>query len=207
MKIYKRHKVPGLDGIPTDFFHTAWDTIQANLLRLVNDMFCADSLPALRTWGVVVCIPKIPRPIFVTDYRFLTLLNTDLKIFARILAHRLKPWLSSLLHPTQYGGVGNNILDALATIRDSIADAEFSQHPVCLLSIDFRETFDKVAHSYLFHVFDKYSSAPQMTNAIRNLYSEVAAVEQINSFITQAIPVGRSVRHGCPLRTLVCGLS
>jgi hypothetical protein len=161
----KRNKAPGLDGIPTDFFLLAWDTVKTDILSLVNEMYHSDSLPALQKRGVVVCVPKIPR-----RTRFLTLLNADHKLFARILAARLKPWLSSLLHPSQYGGVGNtNILDALATIRDTIAEAEFSHHPVCLLSIDYKEAFDRVAHPYLFQVLETYSFGPHMTTVIRNL--------------------------------------
>ena len=127
----KRNKALGIDGIPTDFFLLAWDTVKTDILNLVNEMYNSASLPALQTRGVVVCVPKIPQLAIPTNYRFLTLLNADHKLFARILAARLKPWLSSLLHPSQYGGTGDtNILDALATIRDTIAEAEFTRHPV-----------------------------------------------------------------------------
>jgi hypothetical protein len=120
----KRNKAPGLDGIPTDFFQLTWDITKTDILSLVNEMYQTD---ALQKRGVVVCVPKVPLLTVPTDYRFLTLLNSDLRLFARLLVSRLKPWLSPLLHPSQYGGVGDaNILDALAAIRDTVAEAELT---------------------------------------------------------------------------------
>jgi hypothetical protein len=136
----KRNKAPGIDGIPTDFFQLAWDAVKTDILGLVNDMYFTESLPALPKRGVVVCVPKKPRPTVPSDFPFLTFLNADHKLFARNLAARLKPWLSSLLHPSQYGGVGDtNILDSLATILDTIAEAELTRHPVCLFSIEHKK--------------------------------------------------------------------
>ena len=55
--------------------------------------------------GVVVCIPKQASPKIPEDYRPLTLFNTDYKILARLIAARVRPFLSELLHPSQHCGI------------------------------------------------------------------------------------------------------
>jgi hypothetical protein len=204
----KWNKAPGLDGIPTDFFQLTWDITKKDILSLVNEMYQTDALPAAQKRGVVSCVPKVQVPTVPTDYRFLTLLNTDLRLFARLLVNRLKPWLSPLLHPSQYCGVKDaNILDALAAIRDNAAKAELTHDPVCFLSIDFKEALDKVAHSYLFSVLETYGLGPRMINAIRNLYTDATSVGQINGFITYPVTMDSSIRQGFPLSTRLFAVS
>ena len=95
-----------------------------------------------------MCIPKTHGPYKPADYRPITLLNTDYKIVAKIIANRLRPLLSELLHPSQCCGVtGNIIFDAVATVRDAMAHAKVTQDRLCIMSLDFKEAFDKISHN------------------------------------------------------------
>jgi len=86
-----------------------------------------------------VCIPKTRGPSTPANYRPITLLNTNYKIFARIMAYRLRPLSPELLHPSQYCGVaGSTMFDEKVTVRDAIAHAEVTQDPLCILSLDFK---------------------------------------------------------------------
>jgi hypothetical protein len=72
--------------------------------------------------GRLLCIPKSAHAERVNEFRPLTLLNTDYKLLARIIANRLKHWLTEIISPNQHCGLaGTNILDALSTVRDVIA--------------------------------------------------------------------------------------
>jgi hypothetical protein len=51
------------------------------------------------------------------------------------------------LHESQYCGVpGNNIFDAVTTIREAITQAEVTATLLFVLSLDFREAFDRISH-------------------------------------------------------------
>jgi hypothetical protein len=64
-----------------------------------------------------------------------------------MVAQRLRPVLVRHLKDTHFSGIpGNSILDAAATIRDIVAFAETEIFPLCLLSIDFKNAFDNIAH-------------------------------------------------------------
>jgi len=93
----------------------------------------------------MVCITKKPNPTRITDYRPLTLLNSDYKILARVIANRLRPILQDIISPQQHCGIqGTSIFEAVATIRDVIAYAETSHTPLCVISLDFQAAFDRI---------------------------------------------------------------
>ena len=79
--------------------------------------------------GIIVCLPKPNGTQTPEGYRPITLLNTDYKILARIIAHRIHP-VTEKLRERQFCGVpGNNIFDAVTTIREAIAQAEVTATP------------------------------------------------------------------------------
>jgi len=101
--------------------------------------------------GVIVCLSKAQVNQTPEDYRPITLLNSHYKILARIIAQRLRPVLGDHLTETQFLGVpGNTIIDAVATVRDAIAYEESRRIPICVLSLDFKNAFDRIAHNDLF---------------------------------------------------------
>jgi hypothetical protein len=134
------------------------------------------------------------------DRRPITLLNTDYKILARILARRLRPLLALHLKATQDCGVpGNTISDAVATVRDVIAHAEHEKLPVCVLTLDFQHAFDRLSHKYLFTILCNYGLSTHFVTLLRALYSEAASTVQINGNLNGPFPIHCGVRQGCPL--------
>jgi hypothetical protein len=128
-----KNRAPGRDGISLEFYRRTWDYIQDDLSAILNTMFFGDTITPQQKAGIIVCLPK-PAPMLTTAVRRqITLLNSDLKIATRILAQRFRPIVEAHLQTTQYCGVpGNNILDAVASVSDTIAYAEKKQHPnVC----------------------------------------------------------------------------
>ena len=87
-----------------------------DLCVILNQMFFAGNITPTKT-REILCLPKPYKTPTPSVKRPIALLNTDYKIVAGILAHRLSPVMATYLKTTQYSGVpGNNILDAVATI-------------------------------------------------------------------------------------------
>jgi hypothetical protein len=133
----KKNKAPVNNGIPTEFYQLVWPVIKEDMLQVI-DMYTSKTLPPIQTRGIIVCVPKFSHPASPEEYRLLTLLNSDIRIFAHVLANRMRPWMRDMIHPSQYGGVGDTILDALAVIRETVAMAEMRNEPACVLSLDFK---------------------------------------------------------------------
>ena len=117
-----RGKAPGEDGLGKEFYERIWTLIQDDLRDVLNQAFWDGKITSKQKHRITICLPKPwgnPTP---ADYRPITLLNLDYKILARMVARRLRPIVEDQLTYMQYCGIpGNTILDAVATVRDSIA--------------------------------------------------------------------------------------
>ena len=91
-------------------------------------------------------IPKVQGVITnARQWKPSTLLNIIYKIFANILAKRVKPYLHDIIHVGQIGFTDNRcIIDNVLTFWEAIALANKSnQHMACLL-LDYKKAYDRV---------------------------------------------------------------
>lgn len=83
------------------------------------------------------------------DYKPITVLNTELKIWAKILTKRLQSVVGSLLEPEQTcavrGRTSQSNLDLIRTIIEGVKDDERAAQ----INLDQTKAFDKVDHQYL----------------------------------------------------------
>ena len=164
-------------------------------------------MSAQQKHGVIVCLPKSSDPTTPADFRPITLFNTDYKIMARIIAYRLRPVMEELLHPSQFGGVsGRTIIETMANVREAIAQAEVTRVPLCVLSLDYQEAFDRISHQYLFTILRSYGFSDWFVERIKCMYEEAGSSIQINGHVSRPIPIHSSVRQGCPTSMLLFAL-
>jgi len=150
-------KSPGKDRIGFEFFKLFWEEVANHMRTLFKQMFRDRKLTEKQKQGAIICIPKCERPNTPDDYIPITLLNTDYKILARLLAARMRPVISKLLHPSQHCGMPENtIFDAVTAVRDAIAYAEKTRRPLCMVSLDLKEAFDRISHTYLWTAMRSY---------------------------------------------------
>ena len=200
IKLGKPNKAPGRAGICPEFIKKTWEVIKYNLLEIMNDMYRDGIISDQQNHGIRDCLPKNPDPMRIEDYRPLTLMNTDYKLFTRFIANRLRPWLIDILQPSQHCGLsGNTAFDAVATIRDAVAYAETTGTPVCVLAIDFKEAFDRISHSYLYTLLRQYGFNDRFQQKIRNICDNATASIQITGHRSCPIQIRSSVRQGCPI--------
>lgn len=94
-------KTPGLDGLPVAFYHMFLPQLQPDLLRLYNSSATTGPTP---TMGQIALLPKLGKdPALCSSYCPIALLNTDLKIYTKMLVKRLKPHMPGLVEPDQVG--------------------------------------------------------------------------------------------------------
>jgi hypothetical protein len=129
---------------------------KTDLLLLINQMFVQHRLSVKQKHRIVINLPKCPDPQALSDYRPITLFTTDYKILARIIANRLRNTFAQQLREFQQCGFpGTTILYVTASIRVIVAYAELAHIPMCVLSLDFQNAFDRISHTYLFRILHK----------------------------------------------------
>ena len=102
--------------------------------------------------GSIILLPKKDRdPYFVKNHRPISLLNTDYKIIAKVMANRLKIFLHEIINDDQTGFMkGRNIGCNIRTIIDLIEYCNGNDIPGSIVLLDIEKTFDSVEHDYLF---------------------------------------------------------
>jgi hypothetical protein len=164
IKMGSRKRTPEIDGISLEFYLANWDLIWPDLLELFNNMFLTNSITANQNRGIIVCIKKDGEDKTPDGYQPITLLTNEYKILARILAGRLKQIVQDNITSNQSCGVPErSILEAVATVRDTIAYAESHTVPMSILTLDFQQAFDRVSHQYLFQVLRQYGISEWFT--------------------------------------------
>lgn len=94
----------------------------------------------------------------ISNYRPITLLNTDYKIFTKALAIRLAKVCPDIIHPDQAGFMpGRQISEQTRLIRMIVDYAEYAEKNGMLVALDQEKAYNKVAHDYLWKTMDRFA--------------------------------------------------
>lgn len=154
IKKLPKNKSPGPDGIIAEFYQAFRKELGPFLATVFEDITQRGLLPRSMRESHLVLIPKNPKSDVlpaVTDFRPITLLSTDYKILARILARRLETALRGVVGGHQTCGFkGRSINTNLHRMRTVCEAAEIGVMPLAVLQLDFRKAFDQVDRTFLF---------------------------------------------------------
>lgn len=196
-----KNKSPGSDGIPIELYQAFWPLMKTKLIAICNALQKPDvAIPQEFKEGLVVLIPKRTGTQTVASLRPITLLNSDYKIFARILAKRMKNVMTTVIgsHQTSVGR-DRAIYQTLADYRDIIAVADACEIQCALVSLDFAQAFDRVNHSYLFKIMQSMGFPLKFITTVRLFLQNSTSRIIINGQPGSAISINSSVRQGCPM--------
>ena len=199
------NKSPGLDGLPYEVYLRMSHMFVPILTDMFNHWFAQGAIPGSVTKGVITLLKKGGRHVWegLDDYRPITLLNTELKILARVLANRLQLVISDLIGSEQTFAVkGRSIQDNLHLIREVLEGIEDGTE-AALISLDQSKAFDRVDHRFLATVLETVGFKPEFRRWISMMYHNPQAVVQVNGRRSRVFAVERSVRQGCPLSPLL----
>ena len=199
------NKSPGLDGLPYEVYLRMSHMFVPILTDMFNHWFAQGAIPGSVTKGVITLLKKGGRHVWegLDDYRPITLLNTELKILARVLANRLQLVISDLIGPEQTFAVkGRSIQDNLHLICEVLEGIKDDTEAV-LISLYQSKAFDRIDHRFLATVLETAGFKPEFRRWISMMYHNPQAVVQVNGRRSGVIAIERSVRQGCPLSPLL----
>lgn len=104
LKEIKVGKAPGPDGFPLQYFKTFKDILKPHILAAFRSFDSSTQVPSQMLEAHIAVNQKEGKdPSLVTSYRPISLINVDVKVYAKILANRLLPLLPSLVSLDQVG--------------------------------------------------------------------------------------------------------
>lgn len=201
---FKTGKSPGQDGLPLEFYLTFWDILAPDLIDVFKDFERLDRLPDSFRAGIVSLLHKKKDKTDLMNWRPITLLNFDCKLFSKLLASRMSLFLKDVIHPDQTCAIpGRKITDSLVLIRDTICYARDRSIRLVVLNLDFEKAFDRVSHQYLFKVLHKMGFPQRFIAWVGLLYRDITSKFVVNGYLTKAVDINCGVRQGCPLSALL----
>uniref|UniRef100_A0A8C5Q087 Reverse transcriptase domain-containing protein n=1 Tax=Leptobrachium leishanense TaxID=445787 RepID=A0A8C5Q087_9ANUR len=159
--------------------------------------------------ATITVLPKPGKdPSECSSYRPISLLNSDVKILARILADRLKQFLPGLIHPDQVGFIpGREARDGTQRAINAVSAARRSGQHLLLLSTDAEKAFDRVLWPFLFQTLRTLGLGPGFLAWVQALYTLPKARIKVNGALSASFQISNGTRQGCPLSPLLFALS
>ena len=91
----------------------------------------------------VVLIPKSNLPKHFQDFRPISLCNLCYKLISKIIARRIRPYLSMALSDEQLGFLkGRQLLDVVGVAHECIHSLKTKKQQATLLKLDLKKAFD-----------------------------------------------------------------
>lgn len=196
-----RGKCPGTDGLSVDFYLRFWSLIEDPLLKCLESANASGRLTTEQRRGIINLIPKKDADRSnLSNWRPITLLNTDYKIFTKALALRVQSCVKEVISPDQTGFLpGRYIGTNIRTITDAMQELQRSEDGGWVFSCDFRKAFDTVSWDLIARALEWFGFGERFRDMVGLLFVEPETAILNNGFSSAYFRPSRGVRQGCCL--------
>ena len=205
LKKMKNGKTPGNDGLTVEFYKMFWSSIKDLVYESFLFAYDIGELSIDQKRGIIKLIPQKDKIIkFLKNWRPISLLNTDYKIIAHILAMRLQKILPSIIHPDQNGYIEGRFIGCnIRTIYDMIEMSQ-NQSPSNLITfIDYEKAFDNVKWNFLNKALKAFGFGEYFRKWIQVMYANVNSCVMNNGYSSAFFHLSKGIRQGCPMSALL----
>jgi hypothetical protein len=134
------------------------------------------------------------------NWRPLTLLNCDYKIFPKLMAIRLQRVLTDLISTDQSGCIkGRSTFTNIRSTMDVINTCNEMNMPGLLAFIDYEKAFDTVRWEFMKNVLKKMNFGTYFCNCISLMYCDIETCVTNNGQASQFFKPSRGIKQGCPI--------
>ncbi|GJZ38825.1 putative RNA-directed DNA polymerase, eukaryota, reverse transcriptase zinc-binding domain protein [Tanacetum coccineum] len=193
-------KAPGPDGFSFLFVKKYWDLVSHDIQNFVNGFFASGKFPPGSNSSFFTLIPKVPNPLYIKDFRPISLIGVHYKIIAKILANRLSKVIDSIISPEQSAFIlGRQILDGPLILSEVINWYKKWKKKMMLFKVDFEKAFDSVSWRFLDYIMDKLGFSSQWRSWIKAGLIYYRASILVNGSPASEFSLKRGLRQGDPL--------
>lgn len=208
-----RKSSPGLDGLPYEILNIVMNHPRCKeIVEMVyNDALKHGIIPKSWQQACIILLPKKGDLSDLSNWRPISLINTDCKVFTRILNSRLMGIASQLINNFQTGfmpqrfigdhGFSLNLMIENSKVCKGSNKSEFTEYVGIML--DNHKAYDRVHPYYLTKVLEKFGIPASIIQCIQNLFFNNEIFVNVNGFLTNPIKQKRGLRQGDAISPLL----
>jgi hypothetical protein len=204
----KLNTAVGVDGCPYELWRALMDCYDTSedsdprrfdivnvLTTVFNDIQQYGVDPTTNFARGWMCpIFKKKDPTDISNYRPITVLNTDYKLFTKAFALQLMKPISRLVHPDQAGFIpGRSIFNQIRLAKAILNYAEVMEADGSIIALDQEKAYDKIKHNYLWKMLETYKIPQLFIRTIKSLYKNATTQVAINGFFSEPFKVTRGI--------------
>ena len=193
------NKCSGTDGLPADFYKVFWPKLKCFLGKYYQEVVEEGIFNLSARRGILSLLEKLNKNTrSLLNWRPLSLLCTENKIYTKVLANRLQKVSNDLVHHTQTGFMKSRLLaENILKILEVMNKCDKERQNAILMSFDFYKAFDTVEWKAIYDTLQAFGFGKKYIDMVRIIYNKPLMTAMNNGFWSEWFTPTRGVRQGC----------
>ena len=205
---FKNNKSPGWDGLTAEFYKFFWDDLKLPLYHTFLESADLGVMSPSQRIGILTLIPKPKSPSelnYIKNWRPITLLNVDYKIFTHVIKNRILLTIPKLISKSQSGfQKGKSTTDNLILMYLTLEHYQNNNEDQgMIMQVDLMKAFDSVEHKFLFKVLASMGFGNYLINLVKVAFNACMSFANINGHLSSPIYLLRGLHQGSPLSPIL----
>lgn len=142
------------------------------------------------------------------NYRRISLLNTQHKIYSNIILNRLEPYAKKIVAEYQAGfTAGKSTIDQIDIIKKITEKSHEFDKDLYLLFVDFKQAYDLIVRSELWNVMVKLGLRAKLVRVVETCMQNSRHKIKFNTIIFEEFTMTTGVRQGDALSPVLFNLA
>ncbi|GJS73079.1 RNA-directed DNA polymerase, eukaryota, reverse transcriptase zinc-binding domain protein [Tanacetum coccineum] len=181
-------------------FHDYWDTFGEDFINMVLKFEVDSFIPKGFNSSFIALVPKIQDPLYIKDFRPISLIGCQYKVIYKLLANHLSQVVNSVVSEVQTAYIKERkIIDGPLMVNEILAWASKKKETLFILKVDFEKTFDSLDWKLLDHTVEQMDFSQKWRSWIRGCLNSAYRSVLVNGSPTQEFKIQKGLRQGDPL--------
>ena len=194
-------KSPGNDGLSVEFYKFFWEDLKNILFDSYLYSISVGFLSPSQKQAIIKLLEKRDKDKrYICNWRPISLLNVDTKIFSKTAASRLIPVLPTIINADQTAYVqGRFIGESIRQISDILNYCKDENIEAFLLTADLEKAFDSIDHTFLLCCLEKFGFGLNFLKLVKLFINGSESCVINSGTTTKYFPLNRGARQGDPI--------